>query len=68
MDSGVGLSQIKAGEPGEGTVAMESDLRYYARRISMERLAAARALTSEARERRLQLVQSYQAKVAALVG
>ncbi len=47
---------------------MESDLRYYARRISMERLAAARAVTAEARDRRLQLVQSYQAKVAALVG
>lgn len=47
---------------------MESDLRYYARRISVERQAAARAVTAEARDRRMQLVESYRAKVAALGG
>lgn len=47
---------------------MESDLRYYCRRLSMERTAAARAVTAEARERRLRLVESYQRKIAALGG
>ncbi len=47
---------------------MESDLRYYNRRISMEHRAAACAVTVEARDRRLQLVERYRAKVAALVG
>ena len=47
---------------------MESDLRYYARRISIEHRAAVRAVTAEARDRRMQLVESYRAKVAALVG
>lgn len=45
---------------------MESDLRYYNRRIDAERLAAARALTVEARERRLRLVESYLRKIEAL--
>ena len=45
---------------------MESDLRYYTRRISTERRAAAQALTEQARDRRLQLVESFCAKVAAL--
>ena len=45
---------------------MESDLRYYLRRISTERRAAAHAVTIEARDRRLQLVERYSAKVAAL--
>lgn len=45
---------------------MESDLRYYTRRLGVERLAAQRAVTDEARERRLQLVASYQRKIEAL--
>ncbi|SFP37302.1 hypothetical protein [Sphingomonas rubra] len=47
---------------------MESDLRYYIRRLSMERTAAERALTAEARDRRLRLVESYTQKIAALGG
>ena len=47
---------------------MESDLRYYIRRMSSERMAAERALTTEARERRLRLVESYSRKIAALGG
>ncbi|GGB33880.1 hypothetical protein GCM10011380_24190 [Sphingomonas metalli] len=54
-------------EPGRA-VALESDLRYYARRLSMERAAAERAVTAEARERRMRLVESYQRKLAALGG
>jgi len=45
---------------------MESDLRYYNRRIDAERAAAARALTDAARERRMQLVASYIRKLEAL--
>lgn len=45
---------------------MESDIRYYMRRVSVERTAAERALTAEARARRLQLVDSYLQKLAAL--
>lgn len=45
---------------------MESDVRYYMRRICTERAAAERALTAEARSRRLQLVESYMQKLAAL--
>lgn len=45
---------------------MESDLRYYTRRLGAERLAAQRALTAEARERRLQLVESYLRKIESL--
>lgn len=45
---------------------MESDLRYYTRRLGVERLAAQRAVTSEARERRLQLVEAYSRKIEAL--
>lgn len=45
---------------------MESDLRYYQRRLGAERLAAARALTAQARERRLQLVEAYLRKIEAL--
>lgn len=47
---------------------MESDLRYYIRRLSIERTAAERALTSAARERRLRLVESYARKIEALSG
>ncbi|MBJ6121244.1 hypothetical protein [Sphingomonas mollis] len=47
---------------------MESDYRYYARRVVIERAAAERALTAEARERRLRLVESYTRKLEALAG
>ncbi|WP_156361715.1 hypothetical protein [Sphingomonas sp. Leaf343] len=53
-------------ESGEGTDPMESDLRYYLRRLTIERAAAERALTAEARERRLRLVESYTRKIEAL--
>jgi hypothetical protein len=45
---------------------MESDLRYYTRRIDAERAAASRAITTAARERRMQLVASYLRKIEAL--
>lgn len=45
---------------------MESDLRYYMRRLGAERLAATRAVTAEARERRLKLVATYERKIEAL--
>lgn len=47
---------------------MESDYRYYARRLIIERAAAERALTNEARDRRLKLVESYTRKLEALAG
>ena len=47
---------------------MESDLRYYARRAAAERQAAARAVTSEARERRLTLAAGFMRKLDALTG
>ncbi len=47
---------------------MESDHRYYARRLIIERAAAARALTAEARDRRLRLVETYERKLQALGG
>ena len=53
-------------ESGEGTDPMEFDLRYYLRRLTIERAAAERALTAEARERRLRLVESYTRKIEAL--
>ncbi|WP_242140046.1 MULTISPECIES: hypothetical protein [unclassified Sphingomonas] len=45
---------------------MESDRLFYMRRVTAERLAAARAVTAEARERRMVLVQSYLDKLQAL--
>ena len=45
---------------------MESDFRYLARRASAERQAAARALTAEARARRMQLADSYMRQLEAL--
>ena len=45
---------------------MESDLSYYTRRLSAERLAAERALTAEARARRMRLVETYLRKIEAL--
>jgi hypothetical protein len=47
---------------------VESDLRYYLRRLIVERTAAERALTTEARERRLRLVESYARKIEMLSG
>lgn len=46
---------------------MESDLRYYTRRLGAERQAAARAVTTQARERRLQLVAAYERKIEMLM-
>ncbi|HEX8389362.1 MAG TPA: hypothetical protein VF636_10115 [Sphingomonas sp.] len=46
---------------------MESDLRYYMRRLGAERQAAARAVTIAAKERRLQLIASYERKIEALM-
>jgi len=45
---------------------MESDLRYYARRAAQEHVAARNALTNEARQRRLALAASFEAKLADL--
>ncbi|MDN4631807.1 hypothetical protein [Sphingomonas sp. PvP056] len=45
---------------------MESDRLFYQRRVTAERLAAARAITVEARDRRLVLVRSYLDKLQAL--
>lgn len=45
---------------------MESDARYYLRRLNVERSAASRAVTPEARERRMLLVESYTRKLEAL--
>ncbi len=47
---------------------MESDFRYYSRRAAIEAMAARRALTPEARERRLQLASVYSTKARALAG
>ena len=45
---------------------MESDIRFYARRLAQEQVAARTALTVEARERRLALAATFQAKLAQL--
>lgn len=45
---------------------MESDVRYYTRRAAAETLAAQRALTPEARARRVMLAESYREKLRAL--
>ncbi|MEO5867702.1 MAG: hypothetical protein ABIS14_01105 [Sphingomonas sp.] len=45
---------------------MESNLHFYARRVVQEQAAARTALTSEARERRLALARTFQAKLEAL--
>lgn len=47
---------------GGGTVVMDSNGRYYARRALQEQAAARVAVTSEARERRLALAAMFQAK------
>lgn len=43
---------------------MESDFRYYQRRAATEWAAAERAITPQARNRRLDLARSYQMKAA----
>jgi hypothetical protein len=45
---------------------VESDIRYYTRRAAAEMLAARRAVTPAARERRIMLAESYQEKLRAL--
>lgn len=45
---------------------MESDIRFYARRLAQEQVAARTALTVEARARRLALAAKFQAKLASL--
>ena len=45
---------------------MESDIRYYRRRAYEEMAAASRAVTEQARARRLQLVETYVQHLKAL--
>ena len=45
---------------------MEPDIRYYRRRAFEEMAAASRAVTDEARQRRLQLVETYVEHLKAL--
>lgn len=45
---------------------VESDVRYYMRRIAAETHAASRAVTPEARARRTMLADSYREKLRAL--
>jgi hypothetical protein len=45
---------------------VESDIRYFWRRAAAETLAAQRALTPEARARRMVLAESYREKLRAL--
>lgn len=47
---------------------MESDRQFYMRRVTAERQAAARAITAEARQRRLVLVDMYLQKLQAITG
>lgn len=46
---------------------MESDYRYYQRRAAAERLAAQRAVTPQARERRINLARIYDMKASSCV-
>ncbi len=46
--------------------AVESDRQFYMRRVTAERQAAARAITAEARERRMMLVAMYLQKLQAI--
>jgi hypothetical protein len=46
---------------------MESDIRFYARRVAQERIAAKNAVTDEARTRRLELAAKFQAKLTQLI-
>lgn len=47
---------------------MESNARYYMRRVAQERDAARNAVTAAARQRRLDLAASFEAKLALLTG
>ena len=49
-----------------GIFRMESDFRYYARRVAQERDAARNAVTAEARLRRLELAAKFQEKLEQL--
>jgi len=51
---------------GIGIAAMESDIRFYARRVAQERIAAKNAVTAEARARRLELAEKFQEKLTQL--
>ncbi|MGY2732582.1 hypothetical protein [Sphingomonas sp. UYP23] len=57
--------------PGGGRIVcrrnvVESDRHFYMRRVVAERLAAARAVTEEGRQRRLVLVETYLQKLQAM--
>lgn len=47
---------------------MESDYRYYQRRAAAEWAAAHRAITPQARERRVQLARTYDMRAAEIAG
>lgn len=49
-----------------GKAAVESDARFYRRRACEEMSAASRAVTPQARERRLQLVDLYLQRLQAM--
>ena len=46
--------------------AVESDRQFYMRRVTAERLAAARSITEEARQRRMVLVEMYMQRLQAI--
>jgi hypothetical protein len=50
----------------EGWDVVESDRHFYMRRVTAERLAVARAVTEEARKRRLVLIETYLQKLQAM--
>ena len=52
----------------QGVGPVESDGRYYARRAAFEQTAAMRAVTPEARERRMQLAKHYASKAQECAG
>lgn len=45
---------------------MESDRHFYMRRVTAERLAAARSVTEAARQRRLELIDLYLQRLEAM--
>ena len=51
---------------GRRDVEVESDRHFYMRRVTAERQAVARAVTQEARERRMELIQMYLEKLQAI--
>ena len=59
------MPRLDGANPG-WVATMESNRRYFARRSSDELRAAARAVTSEARDRRLQLAERYRQQLEAL--